>query len=123
MYRIASLMILGLLSMPSLAGTSAATQVTPSSGQWSTIVAILDHLNNNYLLKTAIAADPAACMTELQGIASKVSETGGFIWVTPDKKNLSYQKESSPPNYEYKQAKVLELRCVREPFEGELVSK
>jgi len=36
---------------------------------------------------------------------------------------MSYQKESSPPNYEYKQARVLELRCVREPFEGELIQK
>lgn len=123
MYRIASLIILGLATMPSLAATMDATDASPSAGQWSTIVAILDSSNNHYLLKTTVAADPAACMSELEEIASKVSETGGVIWTTPDKKNMSYQKESSPPNYEYKQAKVLELRCVREPFEGELVSK
>ena len=122
MYRIASLIILGLVSLPSLAAMDA-TETTPSPGQWSTVVAVLDHLNNNYLLKTSIAADPSACMTELQEIAGKVNETGGFVWVTPDKKNMSYQKESSPPNYEYRQAKVLELRCVREPFEGELVRR
>ena len=122
MYRIASLMILGLFSLPSLAATDA-TETTPTAGQWSTVVAIFDHLNNNYLLKTTVAADPAACLTELQEIAGKVTGTGGYVWVTPDKKNLSYEKESSPPNYEYKQAKVLELRCVREPFEGELVSR
>ena len=122
MYRIASLIILGLVSLPSLAAMDA-TESSPSPGQWSTVVAVLDHLNNNYLLKTSIAADPAACMTELQEIAGKVNETGGFVWVTPDKKNMSYQKESSPPNYEYRQATVLELRCVREPFEGELVRK
>jgi hypothetical protein len=122
MYRIASLIFLGLASLPSLAATDA-TEASPSSGQWSTIVAILDSSNNHYLLKTAIADSPAACMTELQQIAGKVNETGGVIWTTPDKKNMSYQKETSPPNYEYKQAKVLELRCVREPFEGELVSK
>jgi hypothetical protein len=117
MSRIAFLIILGLTSLPSLAATDA------SAGQWSTIVAILDSSNNHYLLKTTMAADPASCMSELQKIATKVSETGGVIWTTPDKKNMSYQKESSPPNYEYKQAKVLELRCVREPFEGELVRK
>lgn len=122
MHRIASLIILGLASLPSMAAMDA-TEAKPSAGQWSTVVAILDHLNNNYLLKTAIAANPAACMTELQDIAGKVNETGGYVWVTPDKKNLSYQKESSPPNYEYKRAKVLELRCVREPFEGELVRR
>lgn len=122
MYRIASLIILGLVSLPSLAGTDA-TKTTPSSGQWSTIVAVLDHNNNHYLLKTIVADSPATCMTELQEIAGKVNETGGVIWVTPDKKNMSYQKETSPPNYEYRQAKVLELRCVREPFGGELVQK
>jgi hypothetical protein len=122
MSRIAFLIILGLASLPSLAATDA-TNTTPSAGQWSTIVAILDSSNNHYLLKTTIAADPSSCMSELEEIANKVSETGGVIWTTPDKKNMSYQKESSPPNYEYKQAKVLELRCVREPFEGELVRK
>ena len=122
MYRIASLIILGLASLPSHAATDA-TQTSPSAGQWSTIVAILDNNNNHYLLKTSIAESPAACMTELQQIAGKVTETGGSIWTTPDKKNMSYQKESSPPNYEYKQARVLELRCVREPFEGELIQK
>jgi hypothetical protein len=60
-------------------------------------------------------------MTELAEIAGKVKETGGAVWTTPDKKNMSYEKETSPPNYEYTQSKVLELRCVREPFEGELV--
>lgn len=122
MHRLVSLMILGMASVPAMAATDA-TNTSASPGQWSTIVAILDSSNNHYLLKTSIASDPAACMTELGQIATKVNETGGYIWTTPDKKNMSYQKESSPPNYEYKQAKVLELRCVREPFEGELVRK
>jgi len=115
-------MILGLASLPAMAAVNA-TQASPTPGQWSTIVAILDSSNNHYLLKTSIASDPAACMTELGEIATKVNEIGGYIWTTPDKKNMSYEKEESPPNYEYTKAKVLELRCVREPFEGELVRK
>lgn len=122
MHRLLSLLVLGVASIPATAAMDA-TEASPSPGQWSTIVAILDSSNNHYLLKTSIASDPAACMTELSEIATKVNEIGGYIWTTPDKKNMSYQKEESPPNYEYKKAKVLELRCVREPFEGELVRK
>ena len=80
MHRLLSLMILGLASIPAMAAKDA-TEASPSPGQWSTIVAILDS------------------------------------------SNMRYEKEESPPNYEYKKAKVLELRCVREPFEGELVSR
>lgn len=120
MYRIVTLIALGMAALPSLAAVDA-TNTTPSPGQWSTVVAILDSSNNHYLLKTNVANDPATCMTELDKIAGKVQETGGAVWTTPDKKNLSYEKETSPPNYEYTRSKVLELRCVREPFEGELV--
>lgn len=121
MYRIATLIILGMAALPSLADVVDATKTTPTPGQWSTVVAILDSSENHYLLKTAVADDPASCMTALNEIAGKLKETGGVVWTTPDKKNLSYEKESSPPNYEYTRSKVLELRCVREPFEGELV--
>ncbi|HEU4709531.1 MAG TPA: hypothetical protein VFS17_09475 [Methylophilaceae bacterium] len=114
-----------MAALPAIAATDAvdATKTVPSPGQWSTVVAILDNSDNHYLLKTNVANDPAGCMDALDKIAEKVQETGGAVWTTPDKKNLSYEKESSPPNYAYTRAKVLELRCVREPFEGELVSK
>lgn len=117
MHRLLFLMIMGVASLPAMAATTA----TP--GQWSTIVATFDSSDNHYLLKTTTTSDPETCMAELNKIAGKVNETGGYVWTTPDKKNMSYQKEESPPNYEYKQSRVLELRCVLEPFEGELVRK
>ena len=102
MHRLLSLIILGLASIPAMA--LDATEATASPGQWSTIVAILDSSNNHYLLKTSTVSDPAACMTELGEIATKVSEIGGYIWTTPDKKNMRYEKEESPTNYEFKKA-------------------
>lgn len=122
MNRIASLVVLSIAALPSFAAVDA-TKAIPNPGQWSTIVAILDSSDNHYLLKTSINDDAAACLTTLDQIATKVKENGGTVWTTPDKKAMSYEKEFSPPNYEFKQAKVLELRCVQEPFEGELVKK
>ncbi len=100
-------------------GASNPNLLNPQPGQWSTMVAILDNSNNHYLLKTTVNDDVEACLAQLGAVSSKVKAAGDKVWTNPGKTALNFEKEA---NTEVA-VKVLELRCVREPFEAELVKK
>ncbi|HWU34979.1 MAG TPA: hypothetical protein VN023_07080 [Methylovorus sp.] len=106
-----------------LAGHAMAAEVSvpqPRAGQWSSMVAILDHLDNHYLIKTGVYDDVSACSDAVQYMAGNVNKAGGFIWTNRDQSVLEFEATSDKaPN----KAKVLELRCVLEPFSPELVKK
>jgi len=104
----------------SAAETPSAASLNPAPGQWSTMVAIFDNSKNHYLLKTSVNDTPEQCMTALQDTATHVQAAGGMIWTDPQKTVISYEKQLGRAERE---VKVLELRCVLEPFQGELVKK
>jgi hypothetical protein len=114
MYRIISMMILALMGTPSL--SYALTNLEARPGQWSTMIEIFDNSNNHYLLKTSVNDDPEACMSALQQTASQLKRDNGYVWTNRDKSVINYE---SKPGAEDK-VKVLQLRCVLEPFEAEL---
>ncbi|HSH73616.1 MAG TPA: hypothetical protein VK974_11205 [Methylophilaceae bacterium] len=115
---ISSIVLLPISSIAAEAPTSES--LNPSPGQWTTVVAILDSSNNHYLLKTSVKNTPEQCMTALQDTATHVQAAGGVIWTDPQKNVISYEKKAG---YAERGSKVLELRCVLEPFEAELVKK
>ena len=121
MYRNLLMIVCGLLvsSGPAFAD-SIDNNIDARPGQWSTVIAILDNNQNHYLLKTTVNDDAEACWTKLQDVASKVKQENGLIWTNPAKSVLNYEKKSG---YAEVGVKVLELRCVLEPFTPEYVKK
>jgi len=127
MNKISNRILAGLISSIVLLPMSASAAEAPSSellnpvaGQWTSVVAILDSSNNHYLLKTSVNNTPEQCMTALQDTATHVQAAGGVIWTDPQKNVISYEKKVG---YAERGSKVLELRCVLEPFAVELVKK
>ena len=121
--NISAFAMCGSLLLPLQASAESATdrnKIVVRDGQWSTIVAILDNSSNHYLLKTSVSDDPEQCLTNLSDTASKVKQAGGLIWTDPQKNVISYERKAG---YAERGVKVLELRCVLEPFSGELVQK
>src|SRR3569832_2369764 len=114
MYSISRIVILALIAAPSL--SYALTTLEARPGQWSTMIEIFDNSNNHYLLKTSVNDDPEASMKTLQQTASQVKQNNGFVWTNRDKSAINYEAK---PGAEDK-VKVLQLRCVLEPFEAEL---
>jgi len=110
-----------LMSAQSFAaeGASNPNLLNPQVGQWSTMVAILDNSDNHYLLKTTVNDDVEACLAQLNAVSSKVKAAGDKVWTNPGKTALSFEKEATTDVA----VKVLDLRCVREPYEAELVKK
>ncbi len=100
-------------------GASNPNLLNPQPGQWSTLVSILDNNENHYLLKTTVNDDVEACIAQLSAVSSKVKAAGDKVYTNPGKKDLAYEKESGVDVA----VKVLDLRCVREPYAPELVKK
>jgi len=120
MYRILTMIIVSVLVLPVQVSAAEPASLEARAGQWSTMVAILDNSSNHYLLKTSVNDDPEQCMAALQDTAMHVKQAGGLIWTDPQKNVISYEKKTG---YAERGVKVLELRCVLEPFAGELVKK
>jgi hypothetical protein len=113
MYRILLVMTWGLGLV--LSGSSFAESTSPEikPGQWSTIVAVLDNAENHYLLRTTVNDDSETCLTQLAAVGAKVREGNGIVWTNSRKSMISFEKKSG---YAEVGVKVLELRCVLEPF-------
>lgn len=90
-------------------------KLNPQPGQWSTVVAIFDHLKNHYLLKTSVHDDAKSCAARLENIAEQIQNN--TVYTAPRNTKFSFTKEEGVEN----EAKVLEIRCVLEPFQPERV--
>lgn len=118
MYRIAIVMILSVFALSARA--EEPKQLIPQPGQWSTMLGIKDPNQNNYLLRTALSSTPDACADELKNAASKITQANGVVWTNRDKNVLSYEHK---PLFSEIKVRVLEMRCVLEPFKEELIKK
>jgi hypothetical protein len=114
------MMAYGLLISAAPAMADSLENLDARPGQWSTVIAIFDHNNNHYLLKTTVNDDPEMCWAKLEDMASKVKQENGVVWTNHAKSVINYEKKSG---YAELSAKVLELRCVLEPFTPEYVKK
>lgn len=120
MYRKLFIIVFGLLVSSGAAFAESLDNMDAKDGQWSTIIAILDNNQNHYLLKTTVNNDAEACWAKLQDVAANVKQQNGVIWTNYAKSVTNYEKKSG---YAEVPAKVLELRCVLEPFAPEYVKK
>ncbi len=100
-------------------GASNPNLLNPQPGQWSTLVSILDNNENHYLLKTTVNDDVEACLAQLNAVSSKIKAAGDKVWTSAGNRDLAYEKQ---PGVDIA-VKVLDLRCVREPYAPELVKK
>lgn len=92
----------------------------PKPGQWSTVVAIFDHNENHYLLKTSLTDNLEECMTQLNKVSADVQQANGMIWTNRQKTAVTGE---ATPGLTDIQAKVLEIRCVLEPTKPELLKR
>lgn len=126
MHRLASAITCAVLAFTCQAisySAMAADQsetFNPQPGQWSTMIAILDTSQNHYLIRTAVDDSVEACTENLQSAGKHIREANGRVWVNPAKTSLSYEKKMG---YSEDGVKVLEIRCVLEPFSSELIKK
>lgn len=119
MSRVVATLSMSLITALSLSAHAAVTaeDLNPQPGQWSTVIAIYDHLDNHYLLKTSVHDDLDACTARLGNHAAQIKKANGIVWTAPQHTALKFEKEPGVEN----QAKVLELRCVLEPFQPERI--
>jgi len=113
---LAALTMIGAFSAQAYAAEDVS-KLNPQPGQWSTVIAIFDHLENNYLLKTSVHDDIEACSARLQNTAEQIKKAGNVVYTAPRNTKVSFTKEEGVEN----EAKVLEIRCVLEPFRPERV--
>ncbi|CAG0992522.1 hypothetical protein MTYP_02360 [Methylophilaceae bacterium] len=92
-------------------------KLNPQPGQWSTVIAVYDHLDNHYLLKTSVHDDLESCTARLESHAAQIKKANGVVWTAPQHAALRFEKEPGVEN----QARVLEIRCVLEPFQPERI--
>lgn len=113
---LATLAMIGAFAAPAHAAEDVS-QLNPQPGQWSTVIAIYDHLQNHYLLKTSVHDDIASCSARLQNTAEQIKKANNIVYTAPRNTKVSFTKEEGVEN----EAKVLEIRCVLEPFQPERV--
>ena len=106
------------VSTQALADTSG--NYNPKPGQWSTVVAIFDNNKNHYLLKTSVNNDLAECSDRLHRFSQNLHAANGMVWTSYAKDVVKF--ESTPGTTDV-QVKVLDVRCVLEPYDPELVKK
>ncbi|MCB5187604.1 hypothetical protein LG200_06235 [Methylobacillus caricis] len=114
-----AILTMGLITVFSAQSYAAedVSKLNPQPGQWTTVVAIFDHLNNHYLLKTSVHDDVESCAARLENIAGQIKKANGVVFTAPRNTKLSFEKEEGIEN----EAKVLEVRCVLEPFKPERI--
>lgn len=119
MLRAATTLTIGILTALSLSAHAAGAgeELNPQPGQWSTVIAVYDHLDNHYLLKTSVHNDLNTCMAQLANQAREIEAANGIVWTAPQHTALKFEKEPGVEN----EAKVLEMRCVLEPFQPERI--
>lgn len=115
-HTLATLAMIGAFALPAH-GAEDIPQLNPQPGQWSTVIAIYDHLQNHYLLKTSVHDDIASCSARLQNTAEQIKKANNVVYTAPRNTKVSFIKEEGVEN----EAKVLEIRCVLEPFRPERV--
>ena len=74
----ATLAMIGAFTAPAHAAEDVS-QLNPQPGQWSTVIAIYDHLQNHYLLKTSVHDDIASCSARLQNTAEQIKKAKGIF--------------------------------------------
>lgn len=117
MYRtLATLAMIGICAAP-VHAAEGMPQLNPQPGQWSTVIAIYDHLQNHYLLKTSVHDDIASCSAHLQNTAEQIKKANNVVYTASRNTKMSFTKEEGVEN----EVKVLEIRCVLEPFKPERV--
>ncbi|MCB5189943.1 hypothetical protein LG198_04275 [Methylobacillus arboreus] len=113
---LATLTMIGAFSAQAYAAEDVS-KLNPQPGQWSTVIAIFDHLENHYLLKTSVHDDIESCSARLQNTAEQIKKANNVVFTAPRNTKVSFEKEEGVEN----EAKVLEIRCVLEPFRPERV--
>lgn len=120
MNRLLAVMIGGMVTLSTSAWADPVVSLDPKAGQWSTMIAILDNNQNHYLLKTSVHDDVASCLAQLHNVGEKVRDANGQVFTNFAKNAISFEAVRNDTEIG---VKVLEMRCVLEPFKGELVSK
>lgn len=121
MTRIPAIITTALLAISTQAfAVDISGNYNPKAGQWSTVVAIFDHNENHYLLKTSVSDNLEACMTQLDKLSADVQGANGMIWTNRQKTAVTGEATAGLTDI---QAKVLEIRCVLEPTKPELLMK
>lgn len=114
------LTICALLLLTTSAMADNAAPLKAGAGQWSTVLSIRDHLNNHYLLKTSVHDDAETCAAQLHKVAGKIRQAGGMVWTNHAKSTLAFDRQSGGTEIG---VKVLDIRCVLEPYAAEFVNK
>ncbi len=120
MTRIQAIITTAFLAISTQAFADISGNYDPKPGQWSTVVAIFDHNENHYLLKTSLNDNLEACTTRLNKLSADVQRANGMIWTNRQKTAVTGEATVGLTDI---QAKVLEIRCVLEPAQPELVKK
>lgn len=120
MKRINMMLTAGLLAFATTAQADTSGNYDPKPGQWSTVIAIFDNNNNHYLLKTSVNADLTECSDRLHRFNQRLHAANGTVWTSHAKDMVRF--EATPGTADV-QVKVLDVRCVLEPYDPELVKK
>lgn len=109
----------GLLTLSTQVFADTSGNYNPKPGQWSTVVEIFDNSKNHYLLKTSVNDDLEACSDRLKRFSTHIHQANGMVWTNRDKSAVTFEQTAQTGD----RVKVLEVRCVLEPFQPELVKK
>lgn len=120
MTRIKVMITMGFLALSTQVLAETSGNYNPQPGQWSTVIEVFDNSSNHYLLKTSVNDNLEACSSRLKNFSSNLHKANGMIWTNRDKSAVTFEQT---PGQTDAQVKVLEVRCVLEPFQPELVKK
>lgn len=112
MKRINMMLTAGLLAFATTALADTSGNYAPKPGQWSTVVEILDNSKKHYLLRTSVNDDLEACSSRLKRFSSALQRANGMVWTNRDKNAVTFEQTPQTDD----QVRVLEVRCVLEPF-------
>ncbi len=119
MTRIKVILTTGLLALSATAFADTSGNYDPKPGQWSTVIGIFDNSRNHFLLKTSVNDDLESCSNRLKNFSSSLQRANGMVWTNRDKNAVTFEKTPQTDD----RVKVLEVRCMLEPFQPELVKK
>ena len=119
MKRINIILAAGLLGCTTAAMADTSGNYDPRPGQWSTVVAIHDNNQNHYLLKTSVNNDLVECSDRLHRFSQNLHAANGMVWTNRDKNAVTFEQTPQTDD----QVRVLDVRCVLEPYDPELVKK
>lgn len=120
MKRINLILTAGLLAASMTATADTSGKYDPKPGQWSTVIAIFDNNENHYLLKTSVNSDLAECSDRLHRFNQRLHAANGMVWTSYAKDVVQFESAHGIAEV---QVKVLDVRCVLEPYDPELVKK